>query len=330
MKQKLKDALIAALARCQASGALPAGECPEFVIERPKQGSHGDLAANLAMQLARTLRMKPRDIADALVEELGQAGGLLTKAEIAGPGFMNFFIQPAAWLSILPEILAKGADYGRGGFGSGRRVNVEFVSANPTGPLHVGHGRGAALGDTLARLLAFSGYEVSAEYYINDAGNQMATLGRSLLVRARQEEGSDEPFPDNHYRGEYMVDLAREYLATDQGKAALAMPQDQAVPLASQWAGDKILAGIKDDLAAFGVKHEIWFSERSLVEKGAVEAALAELEKRGHLYQADGALWFRATDFGDEKDRVVRRQNGELTYFAKRHRLSPGQVPARL
>ncbi len=316
MKDKLTQRLLAALAQAQTDGALPQLTPPAIVLERPRQPEHGELACNLALQLAKPCRMNPRGVAQAILERLGDAGGILQKAEIAGPGFINFHIQPGAWLAVLPQILQEGPDYGRASLGAGKKALVEFVSANPTGPLHVGHGRGAALGDVLARLLRFVGYEVHSEYYINDAGNQMATLGRSLLVRARQLGGSGEEFPDNHYRGEYMRDLAAEYLAMPSQAAVLDMPPDLAVPLAAAWAGDKILQGIKDDLGAFAVGIDTWFSERSLVEKGAVQAAFDELRDRGLLYESEGALWFKATAFGDEKDRVVKRGNGEITYFA--------------
>ncbi|MBI4800679.1 MAG: arginine--tRNA ligase [Desulfarculus sp.] len=316
MKDKLTQHLAAALDRAMAEGALPQVEAPAITLERPRQAEHGELATNLALQLAKPCRMNPRAVAQIMVEQLGDAGGILQRAEIAGPGFINFHIQPSAWLAVLPLILAQGPDYGRATLGQGKKALVEFVSANPTGPLHVGHGRGAALGDVLARLLRFVGYEAHSEYYINDAGNQMATLGRSLLVRARQSRGSGEEFPENHYRGGYMQELAAQFLALPQHAGVLDMPLEQAVDLASAWAGAQILGGIKDDLNAFGVGIDTWFSERSLVEQGAVQAAFDELTQRGLLYQAEGALWFKATAFGDEKDRVVKRGNGELTYFA--------------
>ncbi len=320
MKDQLRTALLKALAAAQEADDLPQAEnsIPDFVIERPKQAEHGDLAANLALQLARPLKMNPRAIAQALLQHLGDAGGLLAKAEIAGPGFINFFLKPGAWLAALVRIMEQGRDYGRGRWGAGIPVLVEFVSANPTGPLHVGHGRGAVLGDVLARLLAFSGFAVTTEYYINDAGNQMATLGRSVLFRARQLRplhNTREPFPDNHYRGEYIKELAADLLE-EQGDEFLALSEDEAVALAAERAARSILQGIEEDLSAFGVRFDHWFSERSLVETGAVEEAFADLQKRELLYQAEGALWFRATRFGDEKDRVVRRSNGETTYFA--------------
>ncbi|MCB2194152.1 MAG: arginine--tRNA ligase, partial [Deltaproteobacteria bacterium] len=209
MKKTLAAQLIKALTSACSAGDLPAvDQVPEFVVEKTKQAEHGDLASNLAMQLARPCRQAPRKIAETLLVHLGEGNGLIERTEIAGPGFINFFLNPAAWHAVLPAIMAQGPDFGRGDWGAGAKVQVEFVSANPTGPLHVGHGRGAALGDALARVLAFSGFDAQREYYLNDAGNQMATLGRSVLVRARQLEGSDEPFPDNHYKGAYIKDLA--------------------------------------------------------------------------------------------------------------------------
>lgn len=316
MKELLQQRLAQALAAAQAAGEVSAVDCPLPGLERPRQAEHGDLATNLALTLAKPCRMNPRALAEIILRHLGDAGGILQKAALAGPGFINFFLKPTAWLAILPEILAQGDQFGRGTWGQGQKVMVEYVSANPTGPLHVGHGRGAALGDVLGRMLRFGGCEVLTEYYINDAGNQMATLGRSLLYRARELRGSTEPFPDNHYRGEYMKDLAAQFLALPEYADILEQPWDQAVARASAWAGANILQGIKDDLKAFGVVIDSYYSERSLLTRGAVEAAFDQLRQRGFLYEAEGALWFKATAFGDEKDRVVRRSNGELTYFA--------------
>ena len=316
MKDKFRLAITKALAAAGQAGDLPEVDCPVFAIESPKQADHGDLAINLAMILAKPCRMNPRAIAEVLVKHLGDAGGLLEKAEIAGPGFINLFIRQGAWLALVPEIMAGTENYGRGQWGGGKKTQVEFVSANPTGPLHVGHGRGAALGDVLARLLNAAGYAVESEYYINDAGNQMNTLGRSVLIRARQLRGSDEEFPQKHYMGQYISYLAGEFLATDEGAGLLGLPEDEAVALAAKWAGDKILGGIRDDLNVFGVGIDNWFSERSLFSEGKVQAALDELQARGMLFESEGALWFRSTEFGDDKDRVVRRSNGELTYFA--------------
>ena len=317
MKKTLAAQLIKALTSACAAGDLPPmDEVPEFVVEKTKQAEHGDLAGNLAMQLARPCRKSPRQIAEILLTHLGRGNGLIERTEIAGPGFINFFLNPAAWHAVLPTILAQGPDFGRGDWGAGAKVQVEFVSANPTGPLHVGHGRGAALGDALARVLAFSGFDAQREYYLNDAGNQMATLGRSVLIRARQGRGSDEPFPDKHYKGAYIKDLAAEYLAKHGESIFDEFAGAPAEDRAAAWAGAKILDGIKDDLAAFHVKIDSYFSEKSLVTDGAVERAFAALREKGLLYEAEGALWFKATEFGDEKDRVVKRSNGEITYFA--------------
>ena len=316
MKQTIIKAFENALEAAFEKGDLPA--CPDvaFVLERPKQESHGDLAANLAMQLARPLGMNPRVIAQKLLDNLGDINGLIAKTEIAGPGFINLTLSPTAWLAILPEILEKGNTFGKGSWGGGKKVMVEFVSANPTGPLHVGHGRGAVLGDVLARLLAFSGFQVGTEYYINDAGNQMATLGRSVLARAAEIKDPELPFPENHYRGEYIKDLAAEYLEVNGFDTAPDINDPEAVTRAAAWAGDRILNGIKDDLKAFQVNIETWYSENDLVEQGGVQKAFKELSDQGLLYEKDDALWFRAMEFGDEKDRVVRRSNGETTYFA--------------
>ncbi|KMY69152.1 arginine--tRNA ligase [Desulfocarbo indianensis] len=319
MKEQLRRALLRALQSAQAAGDLPQFDhsALEFAIETPRSAEHGDLAANLALQLARPCRRKPRDIAEILVRHLAEAGGILAKAEIAGPGFINFFLNPTAWLAALPHIMGEGPNFGRSAWGAGRRVMVEFVSANPTGPLHVGHGRGAALGDALARLLEYVGCSVATEYYINDAGNQMATLGRSLLHRAQELAGSDQAFPDNHYKGEYIRELAEEYLKTLTGPAAPPSPGDQAaVKAAADWAGAKILDGIKDDLRVFGVEIDNYYSEQSLVDRGAVRASFDDLKARGLMYDNEGALWFAASRYGDEKDRVVKRSNGETTYFA--------------
>jgi arginyl-tRNA synthetase len=316
MKAELKTRLAQALSAAQEAGELPLVQAPEIILERPRQTEYGDLASNLAMQLAKPCRMNPRAVAQTLLARLGDADRLITKAEVAGPGFLNFFVAPVAWMGVLTRALAQGPDFGRGTWGRGRKAILEFVSANPTGPLHVGHGRGAAVGDVLARLLRFSGFTVTSEYYINDAGNQMATLGRSVLHRARELRGATDPFPENHYRGEYIKDLAAEFLTSLENADLLKNPPAEAIATASAGAGAKILKGIEDDLRSFGVELDSWFSERSLLAADAVTAAFADLNARGLLYENEGALWFKATAFGDEKDRVVRRSNGELTYFA--------------
>lgn len=284
-------------------------------LEIPKATHHGDYATNLAMSLTRRLKRNPRDIASQIIENIKDRDRIIEKIEIAGPGFMNFFIAHKAWHGIIPEILNNPDHYGYSNVGEGRKVQVEFVSANPTGPLHIGHGRGAATGDVLANILHACGYDVQREYYINDAGNQMETLGRSLYYRYRQLLGDELEFPENHYRGEYMVDLAREFFK-EHGTAFQHLPLGEALPYFTSYAGDRILNGIKDDLEAFGVHFDQWFSEQTLHDADAIRTTIEELRSRGFIYEHEGALWFRSSDFGDEKDRVVVRANGISTYFA--------------
>ncbi|NLI83648.1 MAG: arginine--tRNA ligase [Deltaproteobacteria bacterium] len=284
-------------------------------LDIPKIAEHGHYATNVAMSLTRHLKRNPREIAGLILRSLQDREGLLHKVEIAGPGFINFFINSGSWQAIVAEILKAPRVYGRQDLGRNRRVQVEFVSANPTGPLHIGHGRGAATGDVVANVLQACGYSVQREYYINDAGNQMDTLGRSLYYRYQQLLGRQVEFPENHYRGEYMVDLAREFREL-QGDRYGNRPLEEVLDHFTRFAADRILEGIREDLSAFGVCFDAWFSERSLHEAGAIEKTIEELKSKGHVYEQDGATWFRSTAFGDEKDRVVVRANGMSTYFA--------------
>ncbi len=284
-------------------------------LEIPKIAEHGDYASNVAMALTRVFKRNPREIAQRIIENLADPEGILEKAEIAGPGFINFFVKPTAWIEILREIMRLAEGYGRQTFGQGQRVQVEFVSANPTGPLHIGHGRGAATGDVVARILDACGYTVEREYYINDAGNQMDTLGRSLYYRYQQLLGKDLPFPDGHYQGEYMMDLARDY-RQEVGDRFRDSPLEGVLPAFTRYAGDRILGGIREDLRDFGITFDVWFSEQSLHDQDVVRKTIDDLATRGHVYEQDGARWFRSTALGDEKDRVVIRANGISTYFA--------------
>lgn len=284
-------------------------------LDIPKLPEHGDYATNVALALTRRLKRNPREIAGKIVGGLNDPDNLLQKVEIAGPGFINFFFHPRAWHGILTDILADPRTYGRLDLGKGRRVQVEFVSANPTGPLHIGHGRGAATGDALANILEACGYAVEREYYINDAGNQMDTLGRSLYFRYQEALGEPVEFPDAHYRGEYMKELAGDFLR-DNGDRYLRAPLDEVLPLFTRFAADRILEGIKDDLSGFGVSFDQWFSERSLHAEDAIRRTVEDLNRRGFIYESEGAVWFKSTAFGDEKDRVVIRANGVSTYFA--------------
>ncbi len=315
MKEKIAGLLEATLAACIKDGSLPPADLPFVEIMETKDEAHGDYATNLALILASRVRRSPRQVAEALVANLVDTEGVLGKVDIAGPGFINFFVRDAVWLSLLHAVAAAGKDYGRSDLGRGRRVQVEFVSANPTGPLHIGHARGAVVGDVMANILAATGHAVSREYYINDAGNQMNNLGKSVWFRYRELLGDGGDFPEGGYRGEYIWEQAREILRTDGDRHRNVSP-DEAVPLFTEQAGAAIMDGIRQDLADFGVAFDTFFSERDLYRDRGVFRLLELLEDRGFLYREDDSLWFRTTAFGDEKDRVVVRRNGEPTYFA--------------
>jgi len=314
-KNQLREILIQSLEQARGLGELNFDNLPAFEVEAPKQAEHGDLATNLALVLAKPAKMPPRKIAEILSKNLTAPPGMLQKVEIAGPGFINFFIEDSHWHRVLQEIRDLGPAYGNSDLGRGQKVQVEFVSANPTGPLHIGHGRGAALGDALANLLAAAGYEVVREYYINDVGNQINTLGKSLYFRLRELQGEKIEFPEDGYQGDYMKDLARDYLAAGNPPPSSSPTDDEIITL-GRCAGDVILAGIKKDLEDFGVSFGRWYSETDLYRQGLVDQSFARLREKGFLYEKDGALWFKSTAFGDDKDRVVRRSTGVTTYFA--------------
>ncbi len=284
-------------------------------IEPPKDKKFGDLATNFAMIAAKPLGLKPRELAESLQKSLLAKDPSLEKVEVAGPGFLNVTFSPAFWRETVTEILEQKERYGTSGIGKGRKIQVEFVSANPTGPLHIGHGRGAAVGDCLARTLRAAGYDVSTEYYINDAGRQMRLLGLSTWTRYQELHGVAVTYPEDWYKGEYIIDLAKDLTAL-HGKTLLDMPEAEALAVCQSFSMNAILEGIKKDLRDFRVEHEVWFSEKSLVEAGAVERTLGDLKERGLAYDKDGALWFATEQFGDDKDRVLRKSTGELTYFA--------------
>ena len=311
-------------------------------LDRPKQASHGDYACNAAMQLARSLKRNPREVAGAIIAAL-PASERVEKVEIAGPGFINVFLKPIAKQCLVGHVLAQGADYGRTNTGKGEKVQVEFVSANPTGPLHVGHGRGAAFGASLANCLAFAGFDVYREYYVNDAGRQMDILALSTWLRYLELNGEFVAFPGNAYQGDYVKVMAEGIFAlhADRYKRAAAdvtkgVPDAEADPegrLDALIANAKALLGPdyaylhgyaleeqlgdgRNDLTEFGVTFDHWFSERTLHDAGLIDRHVATLQQHGHVYEQDGALWFRSTAFGDEKDRVVKRDNGIYTYFA--------------
>ena len=337
MKSIVADILETALAQLPGLAEAAADLPVAATIERTRDASHGDFASNIAMRLAKPARMSPRDIAAQLVEQIGDSDDL-DKVEIAGPGFINFHLGASAYHGELNSILEQGETYGRQSQRRQPRILLEFVSANPTGPLHVGHGRLAAYGATVGNLLEAAGYPLEREYYVNDAGRQMDILGLSVYLRWLEALDRSIDFPDGGYRGDYIRDIAGEIEA--EGVAVLDtlfddLPDgdrdeviDELIGRAKRKLGDdtfshirqqaleSIRADIEEDLAEFGVTFDRWFSEQSLTTEGRIDAALAELEKSGKVYEKDGARWFRATDFGDERDRVVVRANGVKTYFA--------------
>ena len=315
MKEKLRQHLNDALATCYRDNTLHSGQFPAIVLDIPAHAGHGDFASNLAMVLARAEKKAPQRIAQALVGALGNAGGLLEKVEIAGPGFINFFFDNNCWYGVLDDITRLGKDYGKSRIGAGRKVQVEFVSANPTGPLHIGHGRGAAIGDAVAAVLAATGCEVQREYYINDAGNQVTMLGRSVLLRLRELQGQVIEFPEDGYRGDYVRDIAQSLLQ-ENGAQVAVMAEAEAIAYCSDYGVKQMLANIERDLLAFGIRFDHWYSERTLYERDMVRKELDKLRASELTFEEDGALWFRTTAYGDDKDRVLLRSDGSPTYFA--------------
>jgi arginyl-tRNA synthetase len=345
LKQHLEELLLSAIAHGDDGSLTRAARAVPVLIERTRAAQHGDFATNVALRLAKTAGRKPRELAEQIAAALPPSG-LVARTEVAGAGFINFFLSKQAYAEEIARIHREGERYGRGNLGRGERVLVEFVSANPTGPLHVGHGRQAAYGATLAALLDAAGFSVEREYYINDAGRQMDILAVSVWLRYLELASEDVPFPSNGYRGDYVYAIAQRLLV-DEGER-LARPGAavmQDLP-ADAPAGDKekhidaliararqllgaegfddilkfslaaMLRDIRADLAEFGVVFEHWTSERAFAQSGAIERALARLEREGQLYREEGAVWFRAERFGDEKNRVVVRENGQTTYFA--------------
>ena len=335
---------VTGLIRDALAAVAPEAADTPVLLERPKQAEHGDLACNIAMQLAKKLKSNPRQLAERLVAALkaqaSYAQGYVTAVEIAGAGFINLRLSAKSKQAVVAQILADGPNFGRAPQ-SGRKVQVEFVSANPTGPLHVGHGRGAAYGASLANLLAFSGDSVEREFYVNDAGRQMDILALSVWLRYLELHSVSATFPEDGYRADYVREIGAELkkmhadrFVRDSGELPAAAPDGDADAaldvlisaaqrlldadwrLLHQFSLSRMLADQKNDLEEFGVAYDIWYSEQSLHDDGSVARAMQALDERGHLYEKDGALWFRSSTFGDEKDRVVKRENGQFTYFA--------------
>jgi arginyl-tRNA synthetase len=347
LKEKIESLVEQAVNKLKDEGTLDASVTPSIQVTRTKDASHGDFACNVALTLAKAAGKPPRELADAICQVL-PADNDLEKTEIAGPGFINFFLSSDSTQNVVKLILEKGSAYGTTSIGKGKKIQIEFVSANPTGPLHVGHGRGAAYGASVASLLRAVGYEVDCEYYVNDAGRQMNILATSIWLRYLQQNGIELEFPSNGYKSDaYIMDIARSLTEHHDGafvyKAEEVMsgiPPDEPaggdkelhidalIERAQQLLGeaeyliifnaglDAILADIREDLEEFGVHYESWYSEKTLTERDLITTAIDQLQAAGHIYEKKGALWFKSTAFGDEKDRVVVRDNGQSTYFA--------------
>lgn len=311
----LRQGVAAACAQAMAAGTLPEAALPDFVIETPKDEKNGDFSTNLAMQLTRILRQNPRKIAEAIVSGI-DLPGLVERVEIAGPGFINFYLVPG-WLNrVLPAIQEEDADYGKSNAGGGEHVQVEFVSANPTGLLHMGNARGGALGDTLAAVLNEAGYVCDKEYYINDAGNQVENLGKSVEARYFELLGRDDyQIPEDGYHGKDIIATAQRLL-DEKGESLVDLPEAERRELMKNYALKEKVAGIRGSLENFGVVFDNWFSEQSLHDAGSVHEVVDILREKGVVYEKDGAQWLRATDWGEEKDEVLVRSNGTPTYFA--------------
>lgn len=311
----LRQGVAAACAQAMAAGTLPEAALPDFVIETPKDEKNGDFSTNLAMQLTRILRQNPRKIAEAIVGGI-DLPGLVERVEIAGPGFINFYLVPG-WLNrVLPAIQEEDADYGKSNAGGGERVQVEFVSANPTGLLHMGNARGGALGDTLAAVLNEAGYVCDKEYYINDAGNQVENLGKSVEARYFELLGRDDyQIPEDGYHGKDIIATAQRLL-DEKGESLVDLSEAERRELMKNYALKEKVAGIRGSLENFGVVFDNWFSEQSLHDAGSVHEVVDILREKGVVYEKDGAQWLRATDWGEEKDEVLVRSNGTPTYFA--------------
>ncbi|MEE8241296.1 MAG: arginine--tRNA ligase [Nitrospirales bacterium] len=315
VRQRVINTLHDALRQAKRQGQLKAESLPTLTLDDPKRPEWGDLASTVAMNLAQSEGRPPHEVAQVILDHMMQREVIFDRVEIARPGFLNMTVKPTLWLKVLEQIEEEGEAYGRPDLGKGGRVLVEYVSANPTGPLHVGHGRGAAVGQAIVRLLTAAGYDVVSEYYINDAGRQMKLLGASVWARYQQLLGRQVSFPEDGYRGTYLEAVA-SHVQERAGAALLDQLPEQAEQQCQALAYEELLDLIKQDLGSFGIVFDGWFSESSLLAEGSVEHALDELRERKLLFEEAGAWWFRSSGFGDEKDRVVRKQDGAYTYLA--------------
>ena len=315
VQKRVASAITNALLQARQGGSLQSTYFPQPVVDFPKREEWGDLSSSVAMIIAKQEKRPPLEVAHVIVDQLQTSCTFLEKVSVAPPGFLNFTLRPDCWFSVLEEIERTGDWYGYSKMGQGQHVLLEFVSANPTGPLHMGHGRGAALGEALARLLRAAGYEVAKEYYINDAGRQMTLLADSVYARYLEMHGREFSFPEDGYHGDYVKALA-QVVTREKGTDLLSLNPEDARRECGQWASQELVRAIKEDLAQFGVEFETWYSEASLFSSGRIQEALDDLQRRDLVFTRDGATWFRSSRFQDEKDRVVRKRDGDYTYLA--------------
>ncbi|WP_027408058.1 arginine--tRNA ligase [Anoxybacteroides tepidamans] len=307
LKEEIKQAVVKA-------GLAAEHEVPNVILEVPREKAHGDYSTNMAMQLARVAKKAPRMIAEEIVNHFDKTKASIEKIEIAGPGFINFYMNNSYLTDLVPMIIKAGASYGQTNVGQGEKVQVEFVSANPTGSLHLGHARGAAVGDSLCNILEKAGFEVTREYYINDAGNQIFNLAKSVEARYFQALGIDKEMPEDGYYGDDIIQLGKQ-LADEHGDKFVSLDEQERLQLFREYGLNYEMDKIKRDLQDFRVKFDVWYSETSLYHNGKIEKALQALREKGHIYEQDGATWFRSTAFGDDKDRVLIKQDGSYTYL---------------
>ena len=314
-RESIKTLIDSAAKKAIADGVLPSAELNSFNIEVPADRTHGDFAVNAAMVWTKLFRMPPRAIADIIVNNLSLDGTFIDRAEVAGPGFINLFLSDRYYAAIVSDVLENGEDYGSSDIGKGQKVMVEFVSANPTGPMHIGNARGGALGDCLAAVLSKAGYDVTREFYVNDAGNQIAKFGASLEARYLQIYKPETEFPEDGYHGADITERAKEFAAIN-GDAYVEASEEERRKALVDYALPLNIKGLEDDLLKYRIKYDVWFKESSLYESGAIDDILKILREKGLLYEKDGAVWYKATEYGDEKDEVLVRANGNPTYFA--------------
>lgn len=313
-KSEVKEIVMNALGQLIADGKLPAEPLPPFSVEQPADSSHGDFSCNAALASAKTFRKNPRETAGLIAESAVLDGTLFDRIEVAGPGFINFFLKPLWFGETVTAAINEGADYGKTDLGGGKRVLVEFVSANPTGPMHIGNARGGAIGDCLASLLEYAGYNVEREFYVNDAGNQVNKFGLSLDIRYKQLFGSTEEMPEDSYHGQDIIDHAKAF-ADKYGDKYMSVSEEERRKALVEYALPINIQGLETDLLKYRIKYDTWFKESSLHESGKVKEIVEMLKEKGVTYEKEGAVWFKASDFGDDQDRVLVRANGVPTYF---------------